>query len=73
MRSTILCLAALAQLALSAVAENHVSIPLYRRSPSPFYEAAGKQIDDGVVCIIYLNLHTTPPQRLNFDFDWLTD
>jgi len=51
MRSTILCLAALAQLALTAVADKHVTIPLYRRSPSPFYQAAGEQIDDGIVRI----------------------
>ncbi|KAH8552116.1 aspartic peptidase domain-containing protein [Umbelopsis sp. PMI_123] len=70
MRSTILCLAALAQLALTAVAENHVTIPLYRRSPSPFYEAAGKQIDDGVLAgKISVG---TPPQEFNVVFDTST-
>jgi len=70
MRSTILCLAALAQIALSAVAENHVTIPLYRRSPSPFYESAGKQIDNGVLSgkVSF----GTPPQEFNVVFDTST-
>lgn len=70
MRSTIFCLAALAQLALTAVAENHVTIPLFRRSPSPFYEAAGKQIDDGVLAgKVRVG---TPPQEFNVVFDTST-
>jgi len=70
MRSTILCLAALAQLALTAVADKHVTIPLYRRSPSPFYQAAGEQIDDGILAgTISVG---TPPREFNVVFDTST-
>jgi hypothetical protein len=48
MRTSFLCLAALAQLALNAAA--YTSIPLYKRSSEDgVIKAAGKALDNGVV------------------------
>jgi hypothetical protein len=50
MRTTFLCLAALAQLALNAAAFSPVTIPLYKRTDDGgIYKAAGKALDNGVV------------------------
>jgi hypothetical protein len=51
MRTAFLCLAALAQFALNAAAEP-ITIPLYKRTEEgSIYKAAGKALDNGVVCI----------------------
>jgi hypothetical protein len=51
MRTTLLALAAIAQLALSVTAEPEpYKIPLYRRS-NGVVSAAGKSLDNGVVSV----------------------
>lgn len=50
MRAAFLCLAALAQLALSASASEPITVPLYRRTDDGgIYKAAGKALENGVV------------------------
>lgn len=52
MRVAFLCLAALAQFALNAAATSPITIPLFRRSEDGgIYKAAGKALDNGVVCL----------------------
>lgn len=49
MKATFICLAALAQFALSAIAEP-ITIPLYKRTEdSGVVKAAGKALENGVV------------------------
>lgn len=55
MRAAILCLAALAQLALNVAASNPITIPLFRRTDDGgIYKAAGQSLANGVV---RLDLH----------------
>lgn len=50
MRAAFLCLAALAQIALSAATSEPLTIPLYKRTDDGgIYKAAGKALDNGVV------------------------
>ncbi|KAL0084864.1 aspartic peptidase domain-containing protein [Phycomyces blakesleeanus] len=68
MRSAILCLAALAQLALSASAEP-MKIPLYKRS-NDFVKAGGKELSNGVLSgTVQIG---TPPQEFTMAFDTTT-
>ncbi|KAI9008748.1 aspartic peptidase domain-containing protein [Phycomyces nitens] len=68
MRSAILCLAALAQLALSASAEP-IKIPLYKRTNS-FVKAGGKELSNGVLSgTVQIG---TPPQEFTMAFDTTT-
>lgn len=54
MRAAFLCLAALAQLALNAAASSPITVPLYKRTDDGgIYKAAGKSLDNGVVCLIF--------------------
>ncbi|KAI8146220.1 aspartic peptidase domain-containing protein [Fennellomyces sp. T-0311] len=65
MRTTFICLAALAQLALSVFAEPQ-RIPLYRRS-NGIVKAAGEQLEDGVLAgKVYIG---NPPQEFTMAFD----
>ncbi|SAL97107.1 hypothetical protein [Absidia glauca] len=67
MRTTLLALAAIAQLALSVTAEPEpYKIPLYRRS-NGVVSAAGKSLDNGVLAgTVHIG---TPPQEFTVAFD----
>ncbi|KAI8090103.1 aspartic peptidase domain-containing protein [Gilbertella persicaria] len=71
MRTTILCLAALAQLALNAVSADPITIPLYKRTDSgDIYKAAGKELSNGVLAgKVKIG---TPAQEFVFAFDTTT-
>lgn len=57
MRTAFLCLAALAQFALNAAATSPITVPLFRRTDDGgIYKAAGKALDNGVVCLDPLHL-----------------
>ncbi|CAO3686436.1 hypothetical protein G6F70_005277 [Rhizopus microsporus] len=70
MRTAFLCLAALAQFALNAVAEP-ITIPLYKRTEEgAIYKAAGKALDNGVLAgKVKIG---SPPQEFVFAFDTTT-
>lgn len=66
MRTTFLCLAALAELALTAMADP-MRIPLYRRTDSGIVTAAGEALDNGVLAgKVYIG---NPPQEFTMAFD----
>lgn len=71
MRAAFLCLAALAQIALSAATSEPLTIPLYRRSEDGgIYKAAGKALDNGVLAgKVKIG---NPPQEFVFAFDTTT-
>ncbi|KAI8331446.1 aspartic peptidase domain-containing protein [Choanephora cucurbitarum] len=71
MRTTIFCLAALAQIALSTVSAEPITIPLYKRTENgDIYKAAGKQLDSGVLAgKVKIG---TPAQEFTFAFDTTT-
>ncbi|GAA5801813.1 hypothetical protein HPULCUR_007267 [Helicostylum pulchrum] len=71
MRAAFLCLAALAQLALSASASEPITVPLYRRSDDGgIYKAAGKALENGVLAgKVKIG---SPPQEFVFAFDTTT-
>ncbi|KAI9472340.1 MAG: aspartic peptidase domain-containing protein [Benjaminiella poitrasii] len=71
MRTAFLCLAALAQFALSSVSAEPITIPLYRRSDDGgIYKAAGKALDNGVLAG-KLKIGN-PPQEFTVAFDTTT-
>ncbi|KAI9250210.1 aspartic peptidase domain-containing protein [Phascolomyces articulosus] len=71
MRSTFLALAALAQLALSSLADAEpLRIPLYRRTQNGVVTAAAEQLDNGVLAgKVYIG---NPPQEFTMAFDTTT-
>lgn len=71
MRAAFLCLAALAQIALSAASSEPLTIPLYKRTDDGgIYKAAGKALDNGVLAgKVKIG---NPPQEFVFAFDTTT-
>lgn len=71
MRAAFLCLAALAQIALTSATSEPLTIPLYRRSEDGgIYKAAGKALDNGVLAgKVKIG---NPPQEFVFAFDTTT-
>lgn len=68
MRTSFLCLAALAQIVLNAVSAEPITIPLYKRSDDgAIYKAAGKALDNGVVCFLFYIIKSRKSQRKEKD------